>query len=70
MKTIKGLPVNRTVYDGRGRAHIADPADTDATLCGRRLEQSGKPNGKSCGWCAEGAAEANRLLRSRLKFLV
>lgn len=63
MKTIKGRRVNGTVYDARGRAHIRSPLDPHGTVCGRRLEQSGKPNGKSCGWCAEGAREANEVLR-------
>lgn len=63
MKTIKGRPVCETGWDARGRAHIRHPLEAGVTLCGRKLEQAGKPNGKSCGGCAERAEEGNAILR-------
>lgn len=63
IKRIKGLPVCSTGWDARGRAHIRHPLHHKRTVCGRDLEQAGKPSGKSCGECSEGAAKANEMLR-------
>ncbi len=61
-RTVKGKLVCSTVWDGRGRAHILSPIALE-TVCGRKLEQTGKVTGKSCKSCADGAAAANKLLR-------
>lgn len=64
IKRIKGRPVCLTAWDARGRAHLRHPLDSTMTVCGRPLEQAGKPTGKSCGACGEGARMANILLRA------
>lgn len=63
IRRVKGLPVCTTAWDGNGRAHIRHPLHFKQTVCGRTLEQAGKPTGKSCSACAEGAAKANEMLR-------
>lgn len=63
VRRVKGRPVCSTAWDARGRAHIRHPLHFKQTMCGRTLEQAGKPTGKSCGACAEEAARANEMLR-------
>lgn len=63
VKRQSGRPVCATAWDERGRAHIRHPMQANLTVCGRLLEQAGKPTGKSCGACSEKAAAANKVLR-------
>lgn len=64
IKRIKGRAVCATAYDTAGRAHLRHPLHFKQTVCGRKLDQAGMPTGKACGECSEGAAKANKILRT------